>query len=576
MARITPYATSRTLLPLLFVTAVAPAIHAQCGELAKLTAPNAAADDLLGVAVDVSGTTIVAGANHSPAAVAFGGAAWIFDLGVSGWSETQELTASDAEVGDFFGTAVALENDTLFVSATGDDDLGASAGAVYVFERTTSGWTEMEKLHAFDGAGGDAFGAPVVLQGNLALMAAPSNAFGAGAVYIFERNASGWSSVTKLTDAGGHDGDRFGTAMAISDRTMAVGAPRADDGCPLGADCNTGTVLLFERTGTGWVQTAELNAPTPAFDDEFGTVVAIDGDTLFVGAPGDDGGCTTPPCDQGAVYVFERTATTWNLTAELRAKDAIAGNAFGTTVALDGDRAVIGAPRVSDEGTLAGAYYRFERRGGEWVQVEKLTTSDAEAFDGVGSRLALEDATLLLGVPYSSNRAGAAYVVGLPEVGTDGPPGNMFCFGNGVEALCPCGNATGTGEGCAHSAGRGMEISVCGTTSVSADDLVVTALHCPPGNAGRFFAGNTALMFGGPAFDGLVCLSGEGRRFQPLFQVDGSASDTGFVAQDPSGTYFQPGSTVIFQYWCRDVAGGPSPCGTGANLSPAFGTTLTP
>jgi hypothetical protein len=154
--------------------------------------------------------------------------------------------------------------------------------------------------------------------------------------------------------------------------------------------------------------------------------------------------------------------------------------------------------------------------------------------------------------------------------------GVAFCFGDGSGNACPCGNTGPADHGCLHSGGMGMRIRPGGSTSIAADDFRATAVFCPPNNSGLFYCGQDLVPGGGPLFDGLQCAGGNVRRFQPLFQTTGTISDTGFVAQDPTGDYFQGATTYVFQYWTRDVDAGPSPCGTGSNFSPALRVVMQP
>jgi len=156
-------------------------------------------------------------------------------------------------------------------------------------------------------------------------------------------------------------------------------------------------------------------------------------------------------------------------------------------------------------------------------------------------------------------------------------PGTAFCFGDGSGTACPCSNDSALPEaGCVHSQGIGMRITGSGSTSIAADDLTLRAEDCPVSNSGIFYSGKTSLAPGNQLYDGLQCAGGDVRRYQGQFQANGSVSDTGFVAQDPSGVYFVAGVTYYFQYWTRDVASGGSTCGTGANFSPAYGVQMTP
>jgi hypothetical protein len=150
-----------------------------------------------------------------------------------------------------------------------------------------------------------------------------------------------------------------------------------------------------------------------------------------------------------------------------------------------------------------------------------------------------------------------------PEVGT------AMCFGDPTGPACPCNNNSATpGESCNHSGGHGMTITSSGSNSILLDNLVLTVNGAPPVNAGIFYSG-TALIAGNHLFDGLQCALGTTARYQGRFQSTGTVSGTGFVSQVPPG-YFTPGTFYYFHYWTRDVAGGPTPCGTNANFSPVY------
>ena len=152
--------------------------------------------------------------------------------------------------------------------------------------------------------------------------------------------------------------------------------------------------------------------------------------------------------------------------------------------------------------------------------------------------------------------------------------GSLGCLGDGSGPACPCGNESSTaGRGCTHSGGYGMRIYGSGSTSIAADDLVLTADNCPPSNTGLFFVGMEIPTI--QLFDGLMCSGGNAFRLQGQVQTNGVVTDTGFVAQDPFGSFFVPGTVYSFQYFTRDVHGA-APCGGHANLSPALRVLYTP
>jgi hypothetical protein len=204
----------------------------------------------------------------------------------------------------------------------------------------------------------------------------------------------------ELTASDGADGDLFGTSVAVAaDGTTAlIGAPDQDD--------YAGAVYVFVRTRTGWQQTAELTASDGVSGDAFGTSVAVaaDGTTVVIGAPYRDSLA-------GAVYVFARTRTGWQQTAELTASDAASPDEFGTSVAVaaDGTTALIGAP---NHDLNTGAVYVFARTRAGWMQTGELTASDGAGGDHFGTSVAVaaDGTTVVIGAPYRDSLAGAVYV----------------------------------------------------------------------------------------------------------------------------------------------------------------------
>lgn len=151
--------------------------------------------------------------------------------------------------------------------------------------------------------------------------------------------------------------------------------------------------------------------------------------------------------------------------------------------------------------------------------------------------------------------------------------GLVQCLGDGSGAPCPCGNESGTpGEGCLTASGRGMTIAASGSTSIAADDLLLTASNTPI-NTGIFYVGQSSLHPGNPLFDGLQCAQGPTHRYPGLNSLTGVITQGGLVADEPSGNFFVPGGSYVFQYFSRDVAG---PCAGPANFSPGLLVTMTP
>ena len=292
-------------------------------QTAKLQAADRQAGDFFGESVAVSGNTLVVGAFQedggpgNPATQA--GAAYVFERGPAGtWAQTAKLLASDLQAGDILGRSVALTGDTLVVGAESEDggpgNPATSAGAAYVFERGPAGaWTQTAKLRASDPQAGDLFGTSVAVSEDTLVVGTRLEDGGpgdpvsnAGAAYVFERGPAGaWTQTAKLQASDLQDSDYFGTSVAVHGDTLVVGAD-VEDGGPGDPAWSAGAAYVFERGPAGaWTQTAKLQASDLQDSDYFGTSVAVSGDTLVVGAKGENGGPGDPVSDAGSAYVFD-------------------------------------------------------------------------------------------------------------------------------------------------------------------------------------------------------------------------------------------------------------------------------
>lgn len=261
---------------------------------------------------------------------------------------------------------------------------------------------QLDKLTAADAAAQSRFGETVVLEGDTALCGAPfedSQGFNAGAVYVFVRDAAGFAQTQKLTAADAVTQDRFGTGLALSGDTAIVGSPLDDD-----AGSGSGSAYVFERSPANFAQTQKLLASDAAASDRFGSAAALSGDTAIVGALDDaDGGLGS-----GSAYVFERGPGGFAESQKLTASDADAFDFFGTAVALDGDTAVVGAAQDDDGGVDSGSVYVFERGPAGWVETQKLTAADGADGDVFGTSVAVHGD--LVAVGSDQNGPGAVYV----------------------------------------------------------------------------------------------------------------------------------------------------------------------
>ena len=204
----------------------------------------------------------------------------------------------------------------------------------------------------------DNLGASVGMSGDYAMVGVPKDdtddGRNAGSIQVFFRSETGWVQHQKLNTSDTIGGDELGTTLAMSGDYAIIGAPRRDD-----FGNNSGAAYIFTRQGTEWVEQAKLVAPDARPGDYFGISVAIDGDTALVGGHR----INKPTADAGSVYVFERLGNSWIQTAHLTAPDATKFAYFGFSIGIDGNTAIIGATRDDEAGLDAGCGLRLCTKG---------------------------------------------------------------------------------------------------------------------------------------------------------------------------------------------------------------------
>ena len=422
----------------------------QLAEESGLIASDGALNDRFGVSVAVDNDTAVVGAFQptytdpdTSLDVSRPGAAYVYTKDSNGaWSQQAKLTASDGADGDEFGISVAVDGDTVVVGARGNV---SKTGAIYVFTKPSDGdWTSTiteTKLTATGGAADDLFGASVALYGaSTIVVGAPGdqNSVGGtnvstGSAYVFARDSNGeWSQNAKLTASNAALDDLFGNSVAVDDDTIAVGAYGKDDN----SLTDSGLVYVFVKSGgAAWATTTEtvqLRASDRAANDNFGRSVAVDGNTIVVGASGDRNTVDGAEASTGSAYVFTKPNTGWTNsagteTAKLTASDGADSDQFGRSVAVYGDTILVGAHQNDDDGTDSGSIYVFIKPTNGWTDTTgtvKLTASNAATGDRFGIALALDGDTALVAAPRNDandddddtgndvSDAGSAYVIG--------------------------------------------------------------------------------------------------------------------------------------------------------------------
>jgi hypothetical protein len=314
------------------------------------------------------------------------------------WFQTK-IVPDDGEAGDRFGSHVALEGDTAVLAARHTDDKAPGAGSAYVFVRSGMTWTRQQELTASDGAVFDEFGTDVSISGSSVVVGASQ----VDAAYVFVRSGTTWTQQQKLTPSDG-GASAFGWSVAISGDTIVVGAPLDD-----APETHAGSAYVFTRDGTTWTEQQKLLAPGGAFRDMFGTDVAVLDDTALIGAMGD----SQEADSAGAAHVFVRSGTTWTPQAKLLAPDAAEDDAFGHSVALALDLAVVGASKGDGAVDDSGAAYVFTRSGTTWSHQQKLFSTVGGTLWRFGQAVAIWANKIVVGAPsddLTPFSPGAAYV----------------------------------------------------------------------------------------------------------------------------------------------------------------------
>jgi len=362
---------------------------------AKLIGSDSAAIDYFGFDIAVSGDTAIVGAPYHSAGLTDRGAAYIFVRTGTTWTQQAKLTAGDAAAGDLFGYSVAISGDTVVVGAYLDNVGFTDQGSAYVFTRSGTVWSQQQQLTAADGAAEDYFGFSVALSGDTIVVGALENDINAvndnmGSAYVFVRNGASWTQQARLLASGGAANDLFGNSTAIGGETVIIGALTDS----VGTNNAQGSAYVFVRNGASWTQQAQLFAADGEANDTFGNSVAINGDSAVIGAFGDNTG-TNP--DQGAAYVFTRSGTVWSQQAKLNGDGGAANDTFGDDVAISRDTIVVGASGDDANFIDQGSAYVFTRSGTVWSQQQQLTAADGAAEDYFGFSVALSGSKILIG-----------------------------------------------------------------------------------------------------------------------------------------------------------------------------------
>jgi len=285
----------------------------------------------------------------------FCGAVSVFRYDGAAWASSDDLTNPAGMSAEFFGNALSLDGTSLVVGATG---AGSPKGAVYLFEAAGSQWTQEAVIARESGPESIGFAYSLALQGDTLAVGAisdgcPSTGSSCGSVFIYRRNGQTWENIQKISASDGASLDDFGASVALSGDALLVGAPGVD--CSDGSSA-CGAVYVYTFDGLAWGSETKIASQTSQHGDQFGSSVAIQGNWMLIGAPGPLLFASTA----GYAHLYRYENGQWIFEAKLEGVSSDVGSNFGNSVAISGRTAVIGAPFAFGPPEYSGLAYTFD------------------------------------------------------------------------------------------------------------------------------------------------------------------------------------------------------------------------
>ncbi|MBE9516520.1 MAG: thrombospondin type 3 repeat-containing protein, partial [Proteobacteria bacterium] len=389
-------------------------------QITSIDSATDAENDVFGYSVDIDGTGAIIGVRDDDENGTYAGSVYVYSYAYGDWNNNGKLLSPDGDAYlDQFGWSVAYDGNIAVIGAPG---ARAAQGRAYVYKRTSEGWGDyswdlMAILEASDKFPGDQFGISVAIDGDTIVVGANlddiGGLLGRGSAYYFSvgslaTGTTPHNQLAKLIASDGAISDQFGASVAVNGNTIVVGAPFDTNG----KGSNAGGVYFYSVGslvhGQSNTQLTKKTATDGSDYDHLGSSVAVYGGVSVVGAPGDD----SKAYNSGAVYVFEGSGASWSDGVELLSPEGFGatGDHFGNAVAIYGNRAVFGANK--DDATLeavdAGAAYLFIRiAAGNWQYHAQMTDASdtSKGLDYFGSSVAIDGNTIVIGAPWDEDWA---------------------------------------------------------------------------------------------------------------------------------------------------------------------------
>lgn len=368
-----------------------------------------------------------------------------FTYKLTGWGQTAYIKSALPAPDDKFGYNVSLDGDTLAVSAEWDDNsqntitngstvtettLDSNSGAVYIYRRTGNVWVQEAYIKADYSGPDDNFGESISLSRDTLAVGAMNEdsasvittatgidndlAGSSGAVYIFKRTGTTWAMERFIKPSNNAVDHYFGDTVSLKGDVLAVSATGTDDGAS-----GSGSVYIFNRSGTNWTQSAYLKLPSPTSNDAFGWDLSISENLLAVGVPYEDSTATGIGGDQsleglnesGAVFIYHFDGNNWVQEEYLKGTYTDSNDQFGRSISLDGNKLAVGVPYESsnedfisptpggdnDFSSQSGAVYVFKRVSGTWLPESYIKADFNHPGANFGKKVSLKGETLVVG-----------------------------------------------------------------------------------------------------------------------------------------------------------------------------------
>lgn len=370
---------------------------ASAQECERLFSASHATGDYFGYAMTNDDRFVIVGAPYEDDDVLGpnSGAVYVYRIEQGGLTLCQRIQPPEVSRNDWFGTAFAIEGDTLVVGASGDDDNYSHSGSVFVYRLIGGQWVFERKIVAPDGSGGDKFGSSADLLNGILVVGAPGNdsvASLSGAAYLFDVGSGQFLRKLVSRDASNYDG--FGSVLDLYEDKVFVGVAGWDS---IEGGLSAGAVYVF-RTQTG-EQLERIESPGSQFGvgEAFGVSIAIQNGLMLVGAP-EYTSFEDDLSGLGAVYAYRISGDSIIPEGRILSEDGRRSDWFGTSIKMHGGRALIGAPQPSRFGSGVGKAYLLDLETRSFVGT--LNPRNARPNSQMGSKVVLTDDFAMVGSPH--------------------------------------------------------------------------------------------------------------------------------------------------------------------------------